>query len=305
MMPRLAGPLALCCALSACFADNYVYQGPTSTEAASTAAASTEATSTEAASTDATGGDATGTGAGASSGAGTTLIESSGSSTGAEATTGAIDSTGTSSSGTTGVEAVCGDSIIEPPEACDDGNTNDGDGCSADCTLEAPLKLYVFASLGKRNGNIGPLANADAMCQGEARAHGLPGTYLAWLSAGQTSPKVRFADHSLPYVLPGPGEPLVAFGWSQLFSAGHAHGIDRGPDGLPLNPSDQCIPANLVWTGTTTKGEPHVDRCNDFQSGDFGVAGMAGKLSGAGTGWTENCSIPCSVSLRIYCMQQP
>ncbi len=74
MMPRLAGPLALCCALSACFADNYVYQGPTSTEATSG-----EATSTGA---EATSGEATGTGAGASTGAETTLIESSGSSTG-------------------------------------------------------------------------------------------------------------------------------------------------------------------------------------------------------------------------------
>src|SRR5689334_6431147 len=27
----------------------------------------------------------------------------------------------------------CGDAHIDPGEACDDGNTTDGDGCSADC----------------------------------------------------------------------------------------------------------------------------------------------------------------------------
>lgn len=28
---------------------------------------------------------------------------------------------------------ICGDGIVAPPEACDDGNTTDGDGCSASC----------------------------------------------------------------------------------------------------------------------------------------------------------------------------
>ena len=28
---------------------------------------------------------------------------------------------------------TCGDAHKDPGEACDDGNTNDGDGCSADC----------------------------------------------------------------------------------------------------------------------------------------------------------------------------
>lgn len=32
--------------------------------------------------------------------------------------------------------AFCGNGVAEPPEACDDGNTAAGDGCSATCTLE-------------------------------------------------------------------------------------------------------------------------------------------------------------------------
>jgi cysteine-rich repeat protein len=31
---------------------------------------------------------------------------------------------------------ICGDHIVEPPETCDDGNTNDGDGCSSMCQIE-------------------------------------------------------------------------------------------------------------------------------------------------------------------------
>ena len=31
---------------------------------------------------------------------------------------------------------VCGDSLVVNPEQCDDGNTNDGDGCSSQCQIE-------------------------------------------------------------------------------------------------------------------------------------------------------------------------
>jgi cysteine-rich repeat protein len=34
---------------------------------------------------------------------------------------------------------LCGNSQTEPPETCDDGNTNDGDGCSSICQLEGEL----------------------------------------------------------------------------------------------------------------------------------------------------------------------
>ncbi|MDH3623753.1 MAG: C25 family cysteine peptidase [Myxococcales bacterium] len=33
---------------------------------------------------------------------------------------------------------ICGNGVVATPEECDDGNTADGDGCSATCTLEAP-----------------------------------------------------------------------------------------------------------------------------------------------------------------------
>ena len=37
---------------------------------------------------------------------------------------------------------VCGDSIVQDDEVCDDGNTEDGDGCSATCTLEPGHMCY-------------------------------------------------------------------------------------------------------------------------------------------------------------------
>ncbi len=39
-------------------------------------------------------------------------------------------------SATCTVEAFCGDGIVDPNEGCDDGNNVNGDSCSAECTLE-------------------------------------------------------------------------------------------------------------------------------------------------------------------------
>src|SRR5688572_6009579 len=43
----------------------------------------------------------------------------------------------TTNSATSGGPA-CGDGVLQLGEACDDGNSVDGDGCTANCTLEAP-----------------------------------------------------------------------------------------------------------------------------------------------------------------------
>jgi cysteine-rich repeat protein len=34
---------------------------------------------------------------------------------------------------------VCGNGVVEPGEQCDDGNTDNGDGCSSTCQLEQPV----------------------------------------------------------------------------------------------------------------------------------------------------------------------
>jgi cysteine-rich repeat protein len=52
-----------------------------------------------------------------------------------------VDGTGEASVGAFTLEVasrpvVCGDGFTDPPEECDDHNTNDGDGCSAECRGE-------------------------------------------------------------------------------------------------------------------------------------------------------------------------
>jgi cysteine-rich repeat protein len=47
------------------------------------------------------------------------------------------------------VPATCGNSIVEPGEQCDDGNTTPGDGCSATCQLEKNQKSPDFDGNGR------------------------------------------------------------------------------------------------------------------------------------------------------------
>ena len=39
------------------------------------------------------------------------------------------------------VPTGCGDTFVSPPEQCDDGNLENGDGCSSTCTLESPVGI--------------------------------------------------------------------------------------------------------------------------------------------------------------------
>ncbi len=68
-------------------------------------------------------------------------------------------------------EAVCGNSLIEVPETCDDGNAADADGCSAACTIEegfacegVPSVCVVsnaFTCTGEDPANAEPCAGDD------------------------------------------------------------------------------------------------------------------------------------------------
>lgn len=66
----------------------------------------------------------------------------------------------TGARGVVGKVAVCGDSKVELGEECDDGNTNNGDGCSSNCLLEGAVGSAVCG-----NGGICKI-NAD--CQNGA-----------------------------------------------------------------------------------------------------------------------------------------
>ena len=72
----------------------------------------------------------------------------------------------------------CGNGTVEAGEECDDGNTNDGDGCSSTCQIE-PLDHFFCYQTNASRGNIctveAPL-NAGGGCSVEAECGGDAGT---------------------------------------------------------------------------------------------------------------------------------
>ncbi len=59
-------------------------------------------------------------------------------------------------------ESTCGDGAIESTEECDDGNTADGDGCDASCTVEAGYLCNGTPSMCALSCGDGVINGADA-----------------------------------------------------------------------------------------------------------------------------------------------
>ncbi len=69
---------------------------------------------------------------------------------------------------------LCGNSVVEGPEQCDDGNTTSGDGCSAACTVETAYDCTGVPSVctaweticndGLDNDGDGSIDDADSNC---------------------------------------------------------------------------------------------------------------------------------------------
>ena len=117
MLPRTLTLMALggCNAISGIGDLSFDQGGAGATSSADGGASTTAQTSTSTGSTSAGGSTASSTGATTS-----TTSSSSSSSAGAGA----------------GGNPGCGNGAIDPPEECDDGNSLDGDGCSAACVVE-------------------------------------------------------------------------------------------------------------------------------------------------------------------------
>ena len=105
---------------------------------------------------------------------------------------------------------------------CGDGTCCNG-CCGEDGTCGACL---VFATSTLRNGALGGLNGADAICQERAGAGGLPGTYRAWLSDGTGSPSTRFRRSGQGYRLPDAAQTSIATDWTDLTDGKLRHAIN-------------------------------------------------------------------------------
>jgi cysteine-rich repeat protein len=75
---------------------------------------------------------------------------------------------------------VCGDSIADPGEACDDGNSTAGDGCENDCTLTPLCNMTADEDLGTLTSGTGVNAQVDLT----AESHSYPDLSCVLLENG-------------------------------------------------------------------------------------------------------------------------
>jgi hypothetical protein len=197
--------------------------------------------------------------------------------------------------GPTSIAQVC--SVLYPNAAAN--------VCAA--ALGGTAKI-VFATASNYTGMMGGVAGANAKCQKEAYASGLPGTYSAWLSDTLgNSPSTNFTHSTVPYVLPNATLDAVALNWTTFASASHLISIDVTADGYtPPHPAE-----GSAWTNTDPSGAPSFTYDCAGWTSDASITylyGQFGQLTpGTDASWTvsingvgQSCSIPSA----LYCVQQ-
>ena len=167
---------------------------------------------------------------------------------------------------------------------------------------------WARASQGLIFGDAG-VAAVDAMCQAEASAAALPGTYLAWLSTSTVNAKDRLGSD-------GP--------WFNTRGQRIARSLDDLTDGVLENPitydaaggGPPSPPYNLwPYTGTQADGTAAAGMtCGDWTvtTGGVGLTGYADRTSDQWTNFNDrgcdgqlNADETGYVGRAVYCFQVP
>jgi hypothetical protein len=139
----------------------------------------------------------------------------------------------------------------------------------------------------------GAQTNADAFCNARARAGGLPGSYVAWLSTSGTNAISKLGSAS--GWVRSDGKPFTSD------PASLASGVIYFPLIYDESGHDTTFTVNLVATGTNADGTLNAtETCNDWTS----TAGVG--LMGAGFGssaWTDRGTASCNGGYSLYCFE--
>ena len=167
------------------------------------------------------------------------------------------------------------------------------------CVLPCAQTMYkcVFVTSQAHDGNLGGTAGADATCAQAASAAGVAGTFAAWLSVTGTDANTRIGASTQPYqLLDG---TAVAVNSAAFSSGALVAPVNRDETGSLVAPGD-------VWTNTNPDGTLNAaGACGDFTSNAHASSPVpvAGSCGAADTTWTDNNTLFCDGTARLYCLE--
>jgi|GEM_PF-711674 len=180
------------------------------------------------------------------------------------------------------------------------GNSCTGGICDGVTLPDRGAAMLVFRTAGMHTAAVGGLHGADALCQAEAEAVGVSGTFRAWLSAGLDAADRIYHDGATPYVTwNGASLVTVATDWADLTDY-----LLASPIRWTLGAVSQ---ATSVWTNTGTTGDddtyhPAVT-CEGFTSARPDGRALTGVAGSVDTCWTGCGQDACSARHVFYCFQ--
>jgi cysteine-rich repeat protein len=165
----------------------------------------------------------------------------------------------------------------------------------------------MFVSANKYPGNLGGISGANAICQADANAANLAGTFIALLSSSEQEITDELLDGS--YVNTGTDGSIVAASKDDLFSCDVDDVCLDAAVQYTASGVDSVSASNkYVWTGSNIYGSGYAqNNCNDWSSG--GTYGVVGRYSHSGASVISDdwiayfTSLNCRIESYLYCVQ--
>lgn len=177
-------------------------------------------------------------------------------------------------------------------EAIDNGSDNDPDN-NPPPSNELPINYRVFVTSITNGPSFGALSNADDICDAQALAANIGGTWTAWLS-NDSADAIDRINTTGPWYLVDEST-LVASDLTELTSGTLSNAIDMDELGATVS-------TQKVFTGTNSTGTGTSANCSNWSTGlSTGTYGWADRNNFE---WTDNASagIGCGAQ-RFYCFE--